>query len=489
MVSLAIHRKILWTFVLILWGNVFPAGAKDNDKWDVMKPSGPRGLKPRSTRPKEPGMSLDVSPDGQYIAFDLLGDIYEIPIAGGEAQPLTEGVAWDMQPVYSPDGRKIAFTSDRGGGDNIWCDGTRGAKPHAVTQENYPTAQQPGLDTRRPISGARKHFTSTRSLGAGEILLYHVPDGGEGVQMTARSNDQKDLGEPAFSFDGRYLFFSQDVTPGAVFEYDKDSNAGIYAIKRLNRETGEIETVTGGPGGAIRPTPSPDGKYLAFVRRVRGQSSLFLRELASGVEWPIYSDLERDMQEAWAIHGVYPHFSWLPDARTVVFWAAGRIHRLNVETKETSVIPFHVKDKRRVTVPDRFDVPTAPDRFKVKMLRWVQVSPDGQRVVYQALGHLYVRDLPNGEPKRLTRQNDHFEFYPSWSRDGKQIVYTSWNDDTLGAVRTVPSEGGESKVWTQERAPTWNRFFRPTARRLCTEKSREGNWPQAPGWINWGFTA
>ena len=65
-------------------------------------------------------MSVDVSPDGKEVVFDLLGDLYVIPIAGGEARALTSGMAWDMQPRYSPDGRWIAFTSDRGGGDNVW---------------------------------------------------------------------------------------------------------------------------------------------------------------------------------------------------------------------------------------------------------------------------------------------------------------------------------------------------------------------------------
>jgi Tol biopolymer transport system component len=65
-------------------------------------------------------MSLDVSPDGREVVFDLLGDLYVIPIEGGEARSLTSGFAWDMQPRYSPDGRFVAFTSDRAGGDNVW---------------------------------------------------------------------------------------------------------------------------------------------------------------------------------------------------------------------------------------------------------------------------------------------------------------------------------------------------------------------------------
>jgi Tol biopolymer transport system component len=65
-------------------------------------------------------MNLDVSPDGKQIAFDLLGDIYVMPMAGGTPTRIAEGLAWEVQPRFSPDGKRIAFDSDRGGGDNIW---------------------------------------------------------------------------------------------------------------------------------------------------------------------------------------------------------------------------------------------------------------------------------------------------------------------------------------------------------------------------------
>ena len=96
-------------------------------------------------------MSLDVSPDGNEIVFDLLGDIYSLPIAGGEARALTSGVAWDMQPRYSPDGKRIAFTSDRAGGDNIWVMNRDGSNPDAGHEGILPPHEQPGVDARRRL--------------------------------------------------------------------------------------------------------------------------------------------------------------------------------------------------------------------------------------------------------------------------------------------------------------------------------------------------
>jgi len=448
-------------------------------KWDVANPPGPSYEATIDTR-EGTWMSVDVSPDGKSIMFDLLGDIYEIPIGGGEAKSLTSGIPWDEQPRYSPDGKKIAFTSDRGGGDNIWIAGRDGSNPKPVTKETFRLLNSPTWTPDGQYIAARKHFTSTRSAGAGEIWLYHWT-GGEGLQMTKRPNEQKDLGEPAFSPDGRYLYYSQDVTPGTSFQYNKDSNAGIYAIRRLDRETGETITFTGGPGGAIRPTPSRDGRWMAFIRRVRGRSVLYLADPASGAERPLYDGLDRDLQEIWAIHGVYPGMSWTPDQRAIVLWAGGRIQRVDVASGAVSEIPFHVKDTRRLQEAVRFPVNVAPDRWHTRMLRWVQVSPRGDQVVYQALGRLYVKRLPDGAPRRLTKQTDHFEFYPSWSRDGRSIVYVTWDDEKLGSVRTAPAGGGEGRAVTRKPGHYLEPAFTPDGAKIVF-RAIGGGYLTSPQW-------
>ncbi|MHC4329188.1 MAG: TolB family protein, partial [Planctomycetota bacterium] len=445
-----------------------PNKASEEKKWDVSNPPGPVDIVQIDTR-KGTWISVDVSPDGSDIIFDLLGDIYRIPITGGEAEALTEGVPWDIQPQYSPDGRYIALTSDRGGGDNIWIMDRDGSNPRQVTKENFRLLNNPVWTPDGRYIAARKHFTSRRSLGAGEIWLYHVSGGG-GVQMTKRPNDQKDLGEPAFSPDGRYLFYSQDVTPGRTFEYSKDSNTQIYVIQRLDRESGEIERFVTGPGGSVRPTPSPNGKYLAFIRRVRFKTTLFLHEIESGAEWPLYDGLDRDMQETWAINGVYPNIAWTPNGKSIVFWADGGIRQIDVRTKKITEIPFHVKTQRKVGKALRYPVEVAPEKFKVKMLRWIRVAPNGKHVAFQSLGRIYIRRLPDGEPRRLTRQSDHFEFYPAWSRDSRQIVYTTWDDEKLGSVRIVSAQGGLGTTITDKPGHYIESVFSPDGTRVVYRK-------------------
>jgi len=264
------------------------------EKWDVNNPPYPtRAIDLDVT--SGTWMNIDVSPDGKEILFDMLGDIYRLPITGGDAQVINNSISWEMQPRFSPDGNSIAYTSDAGGGDNIWIMDSDGNNAKAISKESFRLLNDPDWSPDGRFIVARKHFTSTRSIGSGEMWLYSVA-GGKGVRMNEAPTKQKDLGEPAFSPDGRYVYFSQDTTPGAVFQYSKDSNGIIYRIKRLDTQSGEIINYVQSAGGSVRPTPSPDGKWLAFVRRVRNQSTLFIKDLTSGAERAVGSDLTLDRQ-------------------------------------------------------------------------------------------------------------------------------------------------------------------------------------------------
>ncbi|MCB9702707.1 MAG: PD40 domain-containing protein [Myxococcales bacterium] len=469
-------------------GIVEPADAKPKEgeekpKWDVMAPPGHEGEDYKTVVidvDEGTWLSVDVSPDGREVVFDLLGDIYVMPIGGGEARALTEGIAWDMQPRFSPDGKYIAFTSDRGGGDNIWVMKRDGSDVRQITKETFRLVNGPVWSPDGQFIAVRKHFTKRRSLGAGEVWLYHV-SGGKGMQMTEKPNDQKDVNEPAFSADGRYVYYSHDATPGPVFEYNKDPHAGIYVISRLDRQTGLIDRVTGGPGGAVRPTPSPDGRSLAFVRRLGTRSVLTIRDLASGLERPIYDGLDRDMQEAWAIHGVYPTIAWTPDNAGLVLWAGGKIWRVDAKSGAAAAIPFHVKTTRRVAKALRKPIDVDPDEVDLKMLRWVTVSPDGRSVVYQALGHLWIRALPDGQPRRLTKDDDVVELMPAFSRDGKSIVYATWNDASYGALRVIPTRGGKAKTITPTPGHYVEPSFSPDGKTVVYRKIR-GGWSRSPAW-------
>jgi imidazolonepropionase-like amidohydrolase/Tol biopolymer transport system component len=436
-----------------------PAEEPDKDtkkpsapKWNVEHPRGLTTRKVAIATDEGTWMNVDVSPDGTRVAFDMLGDIYVMPISGGTPTRIAEGLSYEQQPRWSPDGSRLAFVSDRGGGDNIWLMNADGSNKKQLTKEDFRLLNQPSWSPDGRYIVAKKHFTTSRSLGTGEVWLYHV-DGGSGVQLVKRENEkhQKELGEPTFSPDGQYVYFTRNITPGAIFQYAQDSNGALFAIDRYEMDSGETHRVTGGNGGAVRPTPSPDGKYLAFVRRERAKSKLYVRDLASGNERKIYDALDQDMQETWAVTGVYPNMDWTADSREVVFWAGGKIRRVPVAGGAGQIISFAVRDDRVVANSLHPVVDVAPASFSTKMVRWAQVSPDGQQVVFESLGKLWLRPVGGGVAKRLTRGSDGaFEAWPSWSRDGRTIAFVNWTDAGLGRIQTVAARGGSPKTVTSE---------------------------------------
>ncbi|HEX8309538.1 MAG TPA: amidohydrolase family protein [Allosphingosinicella sp.] len=453
------------------------------EKWNVNAPPGMTTRQVRIDVDEGTWMNVDVSRDGRTIAFDMLGDIYTMPIGGGTPTRIAEGLAFEHQPRFSPDGRRIAFTSDRGGGDNIWIMNVDGSDKRQLTKEEFRLLNQPSWSPDGRFIVAKKHFTTGRSLGTGEVWLYHVSGGG-GVPLVKKPNEQhqKELGEPTYAPDGKSVYFTRNVTPGAIFEYAQNSNTNLFEIERYELETGEVTTAVSGAGGSVRPAPSPDGKKIAFVRRERARSKLYVKDLVSGEERKIYDDLDQDMQETWAVTGVYPNMAWTPDSRSVVFWAGGKLRRIDGGGGAASDIPFRVSDTRVVIDAIHPQVEVAPERFQTKMPRWASVSPDGRQVVFETLGKLWVKPAAGGAPRRLVKGNeDELELFPAWSRDGRTVAYVGWTDRGLGRIRTVGASGGTARQVTAQPGHYARPQFSPDGKTIVFEKG-QGGFLTAPRW-------
>ena len=433
-------------------------------------------------------MNVDVAPDGRTIAFDMLGDIYTMPIEGGTPTRIAEGLAYEHQPRFSPDGKRIAFVSDRAGGDNIWLMNRDGSDKRQISKEDFRLLNQPSWSPDGQFIVAKKHFTTGRSLGTGEVWMYHV-SGGAGVPLVKKPNErhQKELGEPIFAADGKSVFYTRNVTPGPIFEYAQDSNTDLFHIERYSLEDGEVSTAASGAGGAVRPTPSPDGKRLAFVRREGMQSKLYVKDLVSGAEKKVYDALDQDVQETWAVTGVYPNMAWTPDNRDIVFWAGGKLRRVDSAGGDARVIPFSVNDDRVIVDATHPTVEVAPDSFATQMPRWAEVSPDGRSVVFETLGKLWVKPVTGGSARRLTAaKDDAMELWPSWSRDGKSLVFVRWTDGSMGEIHIVGAGGGASRKITATPGHYAEPRFSPDGKTIAFERRGSGGltsarWSEDPG--------
>ena len=446
-------RKFFIIFALISFSvSTFSQKEKTakSKKWDVNNPHKDWSYKTFNLNTDEgTWMNLDISPDGKTIVFDMLGDIYTMPVTGGKAKALRTGLAFEVQPRYSPDGTYISFTSDAGGGNNIWVMTADGQNAKAITKEKYRLLNNAVWTPDGKSLVARKHYTSERSVGAGEMWQYPLV-GSAGLQITKRKNDQQDVNDPSISPDGRYLYYAEDMYPGGFFQYNKDPNSQIYVIKQYDFTTGKTKTITGGPGGAARPIISRDGKNLAFVKRIREQTVLYIHDLATGEEKPIYFDLDKDQQEAWAVFGVYPYFSWMPNNRDLVFWSAGKIHSINIDSKVIKNIPFEIDTSIKLTETHQVKREAFTENFSSKMIKDVKTSPNGNTIIFTSLGHIYKKTLPNGIPTRISNLSD-FEADPSFSPDGKSVLFVTWNDENLGAIYSIKLDGSGLKKLTKQK--------------------------------------
>ena len=458
------------------------------EKWDVNAPPGLTTRKVPIAVDEGSWMNVDVAPDGRTIAFDLLGDIYTMPIEGGTPTRIAAGLAFEHQPRFSPDGKRIAFVSDAGGGDNIWLMNRDGSDRRQLSKEDFRLLNQPSWAPDGQFIVAKKHFTTGRSLGTGEVWMYHV-SGGAGVPLVKKPNEkhQKELGEPVVTPDGKGVYYTRNVTPGPIFEYAQDSNTDLFHIERYDLNDGKVTTIAAGAGGAVRPTPSPDGKRLAFVRREGAHSKLYVKDLASGAERKVYDALDQDVQETWAVTGVYPNMAWTPDSGAILFWAGGKLRRVAGTGGDARVIPFNINDDRVIIDATHPAVEVAPDSFTTQMPRWAEVSPDGRSVVFETLGKLWVKPATGGTARRLTStKDDAFELWPSWSRDGRSVVFIRWTDAGLGEIHVAGAGGGTSRKVTAVPGHYAEPRFSPDGKTIAFERRKGGSlrserWGENPG--------
>ncbi len=385
-------------------------------------------------------MSVDIRPDGKTLVLDVLGDLYTLPVTGGRATPITHGPSYDYGPRWSPDGKRVLFTSDRGGCENVWVVNADGTGLRPVTSEKKVMNQGAWAPDGEWIV-CKKRLTDRSSLGTAELWLVNVR-GGSGVQITEKA-ELPEAGEPAFSPDGRYIYYS--ARPSR-YQYDRNVFAGIYQIRRYDRTTGESSAVTDGYGGSCRPVLSRDGKLLAFVRRDRLKTVLGLHDLERRTERILWNGLDDDFMEGFCFNGAYPNFAFAPDTKSIYVSGGGQIQRVDVASGQATVIPFTAAVEQRVAKALRFPRDISSDQFRVRMISWPTRSPDGKTLVFAAIGSLWSQSLPNGTPKRLATEGG-LAYAPTFSPDGRSIAYVSWNDREGGHLwKMKPSGGGSTRL-------------------------------------------
>ncbi len=411
-------------------------------------------------------MSVDLSPDAKWIVFDLLGHVYRMPAGGGKAECLTQdsGVALNMGPRFSPDGKTIAFVSDRKGQNNLWLMDADGKNSRPVFTEKDKRVLSPVWTPDGYIVVQQQSLKPDEAGFNWALVMYHR-DGGSGVELV---NKDKAAGWHSVSRDGKYLYYDALQCSPLPFGHT-DPMIGCYQIRRLNLQTRKEEKITGGlaeqqdrstSGGAVAPEVSPDGRYVAFARRIpdgtesyKGhvfgpRSALWLRDLQSGEERLLMDPIELDEAEEISRQmSVVPGYVWSADGKAILLSQGGKIRRLTVDSGKVETIPFSAHVHRKISEMAWSPLPLKDEGFEARYIRWQSASPDGKQLVFQAVGKLWQMDLPKGKPRRLTPESfTANEFSPAWSPDGRTIAFASFDDDKHGQLWTLAAAGGEPRA-------------------------------------------
>jgi Tol biopolymer transport system component/cytosine/adenosine deaminase-related metal-dependent hydrolase len=397
-------------------------------------------------------MSLDLSPDGRRIVFDILGDLYTMPAAGGRATRIDGGLPFATQPAFSPDGKAIAYVSDRSGADNLWIARPDGGGARQVTFGDDDTVLV------SPAWGAdgKALFVSRYRPDLNNYELWRYDLAGKGAliepirdtPVAPRDAWRSCLGA-APSPDGHFLYFAQHVAGLNFEEVDK------WTIVRRDLATGKQETIVAmpdgprtalDPGAFFRPALSPDGRLLAYAARRDGQTELRLRDLATGVDRRLAASIEHDQLQASMWQDIVPRYAFTRDGKAILLSVRGAIERIAVADGTVTRVPFVAPIDLAIGPSTRQDIREEAGPVRARLIMAPVASPDGRTLAFSALGRLYLMPLdgrskpiefaPGGDPG----------FQPSWSPDSKSLVWVRWSERDAGAVWRAPVNGSAPPV-------------------------------------------
>ena len=427
-------------------------------------------------------MSLDVSPDGGAIILDLLGVIYTMDAKGGRARPFTtdRGVAFDAEPTYAPDGKTVAFVSDYSGAENLWtarADGTGATQVTFGDDDTVLTSPAWSADGKSLyVSRFRPDLANFElwryDLAGGARLVSPIRD----APTTPKAQWRSTLGAVA-SPDGRYLYYARRV---GGLDFDEVDNWTIMRRDVANGAETTIVSLPDGPrtslnpGAFFRPAISHDGRLLAYASRVEGRTELRVRDLATGDDRRLAFPIEHDQLQAMMWQDLVPRYAFTPKDDALILSVGGHLERLSMANGTAAPLPFRALVDRGVGAPTRQHIPEETGPVRARLIMAPVASPDRRTLAFSALGRLYLMSLDGSGALTPIGQAGDPAFEPSWSPDGRSLVWVTWSERSGGAIWRTPVDGSEPPRRISDR-PAYYSYpvFSPDGRLVIAVRSAQ----------------
>lgn len=354
---------------------------------------------------------LAVSPGGDQIAFEGWADddndseIYLFDLGSGSLRKLTDNLPYDNDPVWSPDGRRIAFNSYRDGNYEVYLmdtDGSNLARLTANEVDDYVSGWSPDGQTILLSADAEPN-------GGSDIYRVDIVGGGE----TALADFPSDEYQPAASPDGRWIAFTS-------------MRDGYREIYLMNPGGGELTRLTDNEVSEYSLAWSPDGTKIVFAGGIRGEDQLFVINVDGSGQVQISED-----GMSW------PHDpAWSPDSNRIAFGSGGDIYIYSLASGSLEPVTDDGEGAD--------DLAWSPDGSTLAFDRWME---DGSNLF-----------LFNIEDRNLVSLTDleADEYYPLWSPDGSQLIFMASGDDSL--LYIIDADGGNLRELAPGMSVSWESY-------------------------------
>uniref|UniRef100_UPI0040497788 S41 family peptidase n=1 Tax=Candidatus Fervidibacter sp. TaxID=3100871 RepID=UPI0040497788 len=401
-----------------------------------------------------------LSPDGKRLAFSYMGDIWVVSSEGGMAVRLTVHPAHDIRPRFSPDGKWIAFNSNREGNYDIYLMPATGGRPKRLTLHSADDVLGDWSPDGRWIV-----FSSNRDHRFSQIYLLEVETG----YVRRLTSDETNLHSPIFSPDGRYIVFCRGGVSWWRKGYRGSANSEIWRLPiSINGEQislGKPERLTNFEGNDLFPMVAPEGR-LYFVSDRNGVFNIWRMPFAGLNEKGQEQRLEQVTKHDDRV--LYPSMS--RDGRLIAYEHDFSLWLLNTQSGEPKRLTIYAPSDEQQNRIQRLTLTGQATEFAL--------SPDGKQIAFVVRGEIFlVNAEKGGEAKRLT-DHPYRDFDISWSPDSRKLAFISERDGN-SEVYIVDVKTQEMKRLTStpdfaESSPKWSptgnyiAFIRgPFGRQLC----------------------